>query len=204
MSTLRKIRLVLWVTVGIATLGAAALLTGIIPSNKPLPMPTGSGVADIGGPFKLTSHKGRTITDAELRGRPFLVFFGFTHCPDVCPTTLAALTARYETLGSSAKELTTILVTVDPERDTQELLALYMEAFDPSFFALRGSVTEIEAMVKTYRAYAQKVPLAGTEYTMDHSGSVYMMDRDGRFVGTLDRHEAEEVQLAKLRRLIGK
>ncbi len=204
MSTLRKIRLVLWATVGIAALGTTALLTGIVPLNKPLPASSSSGVADIGGPFKLTSHKGRPVTDADLRGRPFLVFFGFTHCPDVCPTTLAALTARYEALGPSAKELTTILVTVDPERDTQELLALYMEAFDPSFIALRGSVAEIDAMVKTYRAYAQKVPLAGGEYTMDHSGSVYMMDRAGRFVGTLDRHESEEVQLAKLRRLIGK
>lgn len=202
MSRLRTIRIVLWSLVAVAGAGATGLVTGVIPLREPEPPQAGSGIAEIGGPFRLTTHKGETLTDADLRGRPFLVFFGFTHCPDICPTTLAELTLRYETLGAEADKLTTLLITVDPERDTQELLAQYMEAFDPRFIALRGTVAETEAIAQAYKAFVRKVPLDGGGYTMDHNAIVYMMDRSGRFVGSLDQHESETVQLAKLRRLI--
>lgn len=172
---------------------------------KPLPGPQiASTLADIGGPFRLTTHKGKPFGDADLRGRPYLLFFGFTHCPDVCPTTLSELTQRYETLGKDADRLTTLLVTVDPERDTEQILAQYMEAFDPRFIALRGSVADTAAITKAYKAFTQKVPTSADDYTMEHSTIVYMMDRSGAFVGSLDFHESEEVQLAKIRRLIAR
>lgn len=161
-----------------------------------------SGIADIGGPFQLTTHKGTPLTDTDLRGCPYLVFFGFTYCPEICPTTLTELTARYEALGEEADKLMTLLVTVDPARDTQEALSQYMTAFHPSFVAPRGTQEQTDAMVKTYRATARKVPTSGGDYTMDHTTVVYMMDRQGRFVGTLAPHEKAEVQLTKLRRLI--
>jgi len=204
MIRLRTIRIVLWSLVAVAGLGAIGLLTGIIPRSEQEPVRASSGIAAIGGPFRLTTHKGDTLTDADLRGRPFLVFFGFTHCPDICPTTLAELTLRYETLGAEADKLTTLMITVDPERDTQELLAQYMEAFDPRFLALRGAVAETEAIAQAYKAFIRKVPLEGGSYTMDHNAIIYMMDRSGRFMNSLDRHESEDVQLAKLRRLIAK
>ena len=202
MSRLRIVQISLWSLVVIAGLGGIALWTGIFPLSERELLPTGSGVAEIGGPFRLTTHKGKPLTDADLRGRPFLVFFGFTHCPDVCPTTLADLTRRYEALGTDADKLTTLLITVDPERDTQEILAQYMEAFDPRFIALRGTVAETKAFASSYKAFFQKVPLDGGGYTMDHSSIIYLMDRNGRFVSSLDRHESEDIQIAKLRRLI--
>lgn len=202
MNRWRTARIVLWGLVAIVWILVAGVLTGAIPSGKS-PPPISSGIAEIGGPFRLTTHKGETLTDSSLQGRPFLVFFGFTNCPDVCPTTLNELTSRYETLGADADKLATLFITVDPERDTQEQLAQYMEAFDPRFIALRGSVADIEAVAKSYKAFVSKVPLEGGNYTMDHNAIVYMMDRDGRFVSSLDPHEKEEIQLLKLRRLIG-
>jgi protein SCO1/2 len=109
---------------------------------------------------------------------------------------------HFEKLGRDADKLSTVFITVDPDRDTQDLLSQYMEAFDPRFVALRGSVAETEAIAKAYKAFVRKVPLESGGYTMDHNAIVYLMDRDGRFVSSLDPHESEDVQLAKLRRLI--
>ncbi len=203
MRYLKTVRTVLWTLVAVAALGAGALALGLFSSPAPAPQARqGVGIADIGGPFRLTTHEGKPFTDADLRGRPYLLFFGFLNCPDVCPTTLAYMTALYETLGKQADEIAMLLVTVDPERDTQQLLADYMEGFDPRFVALRGSAEETAAMIRTYRAHAEKVPLGDGNYTMDHTATVYMMDRNGRFVGSLDQHEDEAVKLAKLRRLL--
>lgn len=196
------IRIVLWsLAVGASATGLVAV---ILPPREQEPLQAGSGIAAIGGPFRLTTHKGETLTDADLRGRPFLVFFGFTQCPDICPTTLAELTLRYEVLGAEADKLTTLLITVDPERDTQDVLARYMEAFDPRFLALRGTVAETEAITQAYKGFVRKMPLEGGGYTMDHNAIIYMMDRSGRFMSSLDRHESENVQLAKLRRLVAR
>jgi protein SCO1 len=200
MKRLRAVRIALWILVIIAGIGAGVLSSGIFSPREVAQ--TGTSVADIGGPFRLTTHKGKNLTDADLRGCGFLLFFGFTYCPDVCPTTLTELTWLFEDLGADANKLTAFLVTVDPERDTQEVLAQYMELFDPRFIALRGTVAETEAIAKAYNAYFQKVPLNGGNYTMDHQSIIYMMDRNGRFAGSLDRHESKEVQLTKLRRLL--
>jgi len=112
------------------------------------------------------------------------------------------LSDRYVALEENADKLITLFITVDPERDTQEVLSQYMEAFDPRFIALRGSTDEIDAVTKNYKAFSRKVPVEGG-YTMDHTAIVYMTDHQSRFVQSLDPHESESIQLAKLRRLIG-
>lgn len=206
MNVLQKARIVLWTLVAAAVGGLAAVTGGLVtvapPQGAVSTSEKSTGVADIGGPFRLVTHHGKAITDADLLGKPFLVFFGFTNCPDVCPTTMNELTARFEDLGADGEKIATLLITVDPERDTQELLAQYMQAFDPRFLALRGTPEEITAVAMAYRAYVKQVPLTDGDYTMDHAAIVYMMDRDGKFVGTLDPHEDEVVQITKLRGLI--
>jgi protein SCO1/2 len=195
--------------VRIATWAAVAVLGGILlansgwlPGTRPATEAASSGTARVGGPFELTSHKGETVSNETLAGTPYLVFFGFTHCPDICPTTLYELTDLMDELGPAADRLTTLLVTVDPERDTQDVLAEYMTAFDERFLAVRGSEEETDAVVKAFAAYYRKVPVEPGGYTVDHTAGVILMDADGRFAGTIDMHEPRETVLAKLRRLI--
>jgi len=164
---------------------------------------TSTGIAAIGGPFELTSHRGETVDNARLAGKPYLAFFGFTHCPDVCPTTLFELTDFMRELGPAADRFNVLFFTVDPERDTQDLLAQYMTAFDERILALRGSREQTDAVVKAFAAYARKVPVEGGQYTMDHTAVVYLMDAEGRLIGTLDMHEPRETRMQKLRRLAG-
>ncbi|MFC3691600.1 SCO family protein [Chenggangzhangella methanolivorans] len=202
MSVLRILRLGLWGLVAMALVGLGGLGLGIWRLPAPETNRTVSLASEIGGPFRLTSHHGDVVSDADLRGKPYLLFFGFTHCPDVCPTTLAELSRRLEQLGSDADRVRTLFVTVDPERDSQEALASYMTSFDPRILALRGDQAQTDEVVRSFKAAARKVPTKGGGYTMDHNAIVYTMNADGTFVGSLDSHEAEEIQLQKLRRLI--
>ena len=123
----------------------------------------------------------QTVTDADLRGAPFLVFFGYTHCPDVCPTTLFQLSEVLRALGADAK-IKALFVTVDPERDTPELMKDYASSFDPRIIGLSGDRAAIDKVMAEYRVYARKAPGEGKEYTMDHSAVIYLMDRDGKFL----------------------
>jgi protein SCO1 len=147
----------------------------------------------VGGPFSLTDQTGAKVTEKALAGKPSLVFFGFTHCPDVCPTTLYALTQLYTELGQDADKLGSFFITVDPERDTPEQLKLYLASFDPHIVGLTGSSEAIETVLKGYRVYAKKVPTSNGDYTMDHTALVYLMDKKGQFVGAfnLQRPPAE-------------
>lgn len=156
----------------------------------------------IGGPFELIDHTGRTVTDADYHGRPMAVFFGFTHCPEVCPTTLTQLASLTRQIGAEADRLQILLITVDPERDTPEQLALYLQSFDPKVVGLTGSQEQIDAALKAYKAYAKKIPTDG-DYTMDHSASVYLMKADGSFRTMIDYHEDDQSALAKLRMVLG-
>ena len=156
----------------------------------------------IGKPFELTSHRGETVNNTTLRGKPYLAFFGFTHCPDICPTTLFELTDLMMELGSVADRFNVAFITVDPERDSQELLKAYMTSFDGRIMALRGTAEQTQTAVGAFAAYARKVPTEGGSYTMDHTAGVYLMDEDGRFKGTLDMHEPREVRLQKIRNLV--
>ncbi len=187
--------------------GAVVLLAGFLLVSTMLPEPqapaeTSTGTARVGGPFSLTSHEGERIDNRSLAGRPYLVFFGFTHCPEICPTTLFELTDLMSELGAEGDKFEVLFVTVDPERDTQALLASYMTSFDSRITALRGSSAETETALKAFSAYAKKVPLEGGQYTMDHTTGVYLVGGDGSFGGILDMHEPRETRLQKLRRLV--
>lgn len=159
-------------------------------------------LASIGGPFVLTGTDGKPFDSASLAGKPHAVFFGFTHCPEVCPTTLNDLTLAFNTLGDKARDLRGVFVTVDPERDTPQALREYMASFDPRILALTGSADEIAKVAKLYRVYYAKQPTSDGSYTMDHTALVYLMNADGKFVGTLDFHENEAVRLKKLEKLL--
>ncbi|MBN9077916.1 MAG: SCO family protein [Rhizobiales bacterium] len=202
MSGLKIFRIVTWVAIAAAA-GIWIGFGGIFPGTARVQKPVAIDTAAIGGPFELTSHKGETVDNARLAGKPYLVFFGFTHCPDICPTTLFELTDLMAKLGPAADRLTPLFITVDPERDTPEVLAEYMTAFDERILALRGSLAETDATVKAFAAYYRKAPTDGGGYTMDHTAGVILMEAEGRFAGTLDMHEPREAVLAKLKRLAG-
>ena len=159
-------------------------------------------LASIGGPFVLTGTDGKPFDSAVLAGKPFVVFFGFTHCPEVCPTTLNDLTLAFNELGDKANELRAVFVTVDPERDTPQALKDYLQSFDARILALTGSADEIAKVAKLYRVYYAKQPTSDGGYTMDHTALVYLMNRDGKFVGTLDFHEDPNVRVKKLEKLV--
>lgn len=159
-------------------------------------------IAGIGGPFTLIDHRGNTVTERDYLGKPALVFFGFTSCPDVCPTTLSELSNQLRELGPEGDRLNVLFITVDPERDTPEKLALYLSSFDERMTGLSGTDEHIHAVMKAYRASAQKVLLADGDYTMDHTAAIYMMNSKGQYVGFIDYQESEASTRAKLRRLL--
>jgi protein SCO1/2 len=142
--------------------------------------PSRSGAALIGGPFTLQTADGKTVTDADLIGHPTLIYFGYTHCPDVCPTTLAQISDVLGLLPD--KPVKALFITVDPERDTPALMGDYVSSFDKRMIGLSGSPAEVEQTEKVFRVYAKKAPEKNGEYAMDHSSVVYLMDRNGRFV----------------------
>jgi protein SCO1/2 len=154
----------------------------------------------VGGPFRLVDQDGRRVSDADFRGKPFLVFFGFTHCPDICPTTLFDLSEVLRRLGPDAEKTAVLFISVDPEQDTPEKLKEYLSSFHPRIFGLTGSLAEIADVEKVYRVYAKKVPLEGGGYTMDHSAIVYLMDRQGRFVAPFNLKRTADEAAADLRR----
>lgn len=160
-------------------------------------------LASIGGPFTLVDGStGKTVTEADFKGKPSAYFFGFTFCPDVCPTTLAEVQGWIETLGPDADKMNFAFVSVDPERDTPEVMRDYVAAFDKRIRPLSGTREQVDAMIKAYRVYARKVELDGGDYTMDHSAAIFLMDSDNRFVGTIAYEEDPKNAMAKLRRLI--
>jgi protein SCO1/2 len=141
--------------------------------------PRHPGSALVGGPFALQTGGGKTVTDKDMLGHPFLVYFGYTHCPDVCPTALAQIS---DVLGKlPGKPVKALFITVDPERDTPKLMADYVSSFDPRIVGLSGSPAEIDKIEKEYRVYAKKGPVQDGDYAMDHSSVVYLMDRNGEF-----------------------
>jgi protein SCO1/2 len=161
-----------------------------------------AGKVPIGGPFRLTSQEGKPFTDENLKGKPFVVFFGFTHCPEVCPTTLYDLTQDMAALGKDAENLQAAFITVDPTRDTPELMKTYLSSFDPRIVGLTGTEEEVAAAAKAYKIYYRKVPTEGSDYTMDHSATLFLMDSKGEFYGTSNFQEPEETRRGKLRQLI--
>ena len=160
----------------------------------------GTAASAIGGPFKLTDQNGNSITDVDLKGRPFLVFFGYTHCPDVCPTTLFDVSEVLRALGKDADRAGALFVTVDPERDTPDVIKDYLSSFDPHLRGATGERAAIDAAEKAYRVYAKKVPTQNGDYSMDHTALVYLMDKQGRFVAPFNLKRKPEDAAADLRR----
>ena len=195
-TTVRPLQLV----VSVAVIAAALLAVGVFLFGWGRNVP--ASLVTIGGPFTLTTHAGEKLSDTDLKGTPFAVFFGFTHCPEVCPTTLWEMSESLTTLGDDADKLKVLFISVDPKRDTPESLALYLQSFDPRILGLTGSEEAIRAIGQQYRAYWQTVPLEGGDYTIDHTASVFLMDDAGKFIGTISYGETMEGRLEKLRRLI--
>ncbi|KAB0268089.1 SCO family protein [Microvirga brassicacearum] len=178
---------------------AALMLLGTIIYLAPVTKTTAR--VPIGGPFELTTHEGKRFSSESLKGKPFAVFFGFTHCPEVCPTTLFDLTQDLESLGADAAKLNVVFITVDPERDTPELMKTYLSSFNPRIVGLTGTEKEIAATAKEYKIYYKKVP-TDSDYTMDHTATIFLMDRKGDFFGTSNFQESQETRREKLKRLV--
>ena len=156
--------------------------------------------SSVGGPFRLIDQNGRAVTEQDFKGKPFIVFFGFTYCPDICPTTLFDISEVLQRLGPDAERTAALFITVDPERDTPEKMKDYVSSFHPRVFGLTGTPEEIAKVEKEYRVYAKKVPLKDGGYTMDHTAVVYLMDKDGRFVAPFNLKKTAEEAAADLRR----
>jgi protein SCO1/2 len=166
----------------IGAIGGAAMLA-LTESRTERAVAT-SGKALIGGPFALTDQNGKTVTDQDFRGRFMLVFFGFTHCPDICPAELQVMSQSLDALGPKAEEVVPIFITLDPERDTPEVMGAYVKNFGPRVMGLTGSPESIATAAKAYRiAYSkfQQDP-ASSDYSIDHSALVYLMGKDGEYV----------------------
>ena len=144
------------------------------------------GSSAIGGPFSLTDQDGKTVTDKDMKGEPMLVFFGYTHCPDICPTTLFELSEVLHAMGKDADRIHALFVSVDPDRDTPAVMKDYLSSFDPHLRGATGDGKALETIEKEYRVYAKKVPTGNGDYSMDHTALVYLMDKDGRFVAPLN------------------
>ncbi len=162
--------------------------------------PITSAQAAIGGPFHLVDQNGKTVTNDDFKGHPFLVFFGFTNCPEICPTTLFDISEVLNKLGPDADKVNALFVTVDPERDTPEKLKDYLSSFNPHLIGLGGDPAALAAVAKAYRVYYKKVPQDGGSYTMDHTAIVYLMDKQGSFVAPFNLKRRPEDAAADLRR----
>ena len=185
-------RIVLWITAFLA--GATASMGVILLANER------PRTVAIGGPFQLIDQDGRTVTEQALLGRPSLVFFGYTHCPDVCPATMYDISQIMRALGPDADRARAVFITVDPERDTQPVLKDYMSSFDPHITGLTGDLDAITAVAKEYRVYFRKVATEGDDYGMDHTAITYLMDKEGRFVAPFSLKRTTEEAAADLRR----
>ena len=155
-----------------------------------------------GGPFALVDQNSKPVTDKDFLGKPLLVFFGYTHCPDFCPTTLFEISEVMRVLGPDASRVNTAFITIDPERDTPAVLKDYLSSFEPNVRGLSGDAAAIATVVKEYGVYTRKVPREGGDYLMDHSIEVYLMDRNGKFVAPFNLKRRPEEAATELRKYL--
>ncbi|MBL8573628.1 MAG: SCO family protein [Hyphomicrobiaceae bacterium] len=203
-SLLRTVRLTAWVAVlAVAFVAGVMWMSNLL--NRDLSGTGGARPAaiGIGGAFTLTDTNGKRVSEADLAGRPTVLFFGYTFCPDVCPTTLTEATQWLTALGKDADKLRVVFVSVDPGRDTPETLKTYLTAFDPRIQGWSGTEAEIAQLKTAYRVFVRKVERPGGEYLIDHTATVYLLDASGTFAGTIAYGEATDTAMAKLKRLIG-
>jgi len=187
----------------IVTAFAASLLLGLLIMLWALGGVRGvTAPAAIGGPFQLTDQSGATVTEKSLQGRPSLIFFGFTHCPDVCPTALFEISEILRAMGKDADRVNAYFISVDPERDGEAAMKDYLSSFDPHLKGLTGDPDAIAKVLSAYRVYAKKVPLKDGDYTMDHTALTYLMDRDGRFVAPFNLNRTPDEAAADLKKYL--
>ena len=200
-----RIRVVLWIAVAVALFALGALsVSGFSFLGKERAAGGLKPGAPLGGSFQLVDATGAPVSEAIFREKPSVTLFGFTHCPDVCPTGLSEMGKWAEELGPDADKLRFVFVTVDPERDTPDILRDYITAFSDRIVGISGPPEAVHAMVKDYKIYSRKVPIDGGDYSMDHTASMILQDADGNFVGTIDNAESHEMGLAKLKRLVAR
>lgn len=196
-----RYKLLIAATAALALVALASLWWGLAGRQAGVIRAGSSGTALVGGPFSLTDHQGRRVSEADLKGHLTLIYFGFTYCPDICPTELQSIGAALDQAGGKDGEIQALFITIDPERDTIEALASYMQNFHPAMRGLTGSKDEIAAAAKAYRVYFSKVedkPGSNT-YLMDHSSIIYLMGRDGKFLKHFGLGTPPEEIAAKLR-----
>ena len=195
--SLSRLRLALWLVVGVVALGLVVLIWR---QSEPEQV-SSTSLGTIGGPFTLTGTDGKPFASSRLNGKPAAIFFGFTHCPDVCPTTLARLARLRRDLGQGEDALSIVFISVDPERDTPAEVGNYMQLYDTPVVGLTGTPAQIEQVKKQFGVYSRKVEQPGGGYSVDHTASVILLDRNGQFVATLSPEEGDQVALDKLKRI---
>lgn len=196
---LARIRILLWALAGIFALAAIVLLWRQSAPEHPVATDFASS---FGGPFTLTASDGTAFPSSKLNGKPAAIFFGFTHCPDVCPTTLARLTKLRRQLGKGDDALSIVFVSVDPERDTPAEIGNYLKLFDTPVIGLTGTQAQLNQVKKQYGIYSRKVEQpGGAGYSVDHTATVILIDGSGQFVATLSPEENDQVALEKLKRI---
>jgi len=193
--TLRTIRIGLWTAVVLLAALATFLYFG--------PGRPGQTVLG-GGDYVLEDGTGAKVTPATLTGKPSMLFFGYTHCPDVCPTTLADMASWYEQLGPDADKLNAFFVTIDPERDTPAVINDYVHAVSDRVTGITGTRPEIDKIIAAWKAFSEKVPGEGDDYIMNHTASVFLINSEGGFEGTIAYGESQDIAVAKLKKLIAK
>lgn len=196
---MREVRIVLWALVALA-LGAFAYAY-VSQQRQQTPQPVVK-LTGFGGPFTLVGSDGQPFnSSARLEGKPHALFFGFTHCPDVCPTTLARLVRLRQQLGAGERPFEIVFISVDPERDKPEDVGKYAKLFDSPVIGLTGSPAQVKQVERQFGIFSQKVPQPGGDYTVNHSSAVMLFDRNGKFAGTISMEETDPPALAKLKRI---
>ena len=196
-----------WVRLGAIVAGYAVLVVAAVQGGRAIMQhvftpPATQATTAIGGPFEMVDHNGRGVTEKTFLGKPTAMFFGYTFCPDVCPTTLSDLTALMVDLGSQADRLNVVFVSVDPARDTPEHLRDYLSAFDSRFIGLTGTQAQVEQIAKAYRVYYRHSVQDNGLDLIDHTAAVYLMDARGGFVGIIGYQSDQQAALTKLRNLL--
>ncbi|MFI5014036.1 MAG: SCO family protein [Hyphomicrobiales bacterium] len=197
---LKRIRIVLWAACAIPLL--ALIAVGVFELMHRGDGASALQASGIGGPFKLASSAGGDLSNDDLKGKPFIVFFGFTRCPEVCPTTLSDISSWLDALGPDGKEIKALFVSIDPERDSVASMKDYLSSFNDQIIGLTGTPDQIAQVAGEYRVYYAKHPLKDGDYTMDHSAVIYLMDRQGKLAGTLTYGDKKDDAVAKLKRLL--
>jgi protein SCO1 len=185
---------------GVAGFAAVFLCIALMTTGRPIG--EAAGIPAIGGPFELVDDNGKPVSDKKLAGKPFAMYFGYTFCPEVCPTTLLDLSRWIKDLGSDADKLNYAFVSIDPERDTPKLLHTYLSSFDPHIRGFTGTSEQIAKIAKEYRVYYKKIPTENGSYVMDHSSIMYLMGADGKMVSAIAYQEDDASALKKFRSLV--